>query len=215
MSRPHIRWNGRTNAWEVLGPGGTKVLEVGGDYIAKGKGDHLYLDTSRSDKTVRINNRTYVATASIVGFQSMPRAGINMISDIIGGELQPGINAGFKSSQGIAGLKLSPRIRATTGSLGGQVRCLETQLESDSGYANTIEGPASCVRAINNMHGNVTRGVYLIYAVTHGGNKAWNGFAAFPDDNGLAKVASIGGGTAYVKCLIGSTSYGLVANEIT
>lgn len=212
-SRPHIRWNGEQNCWEVSGTGGTKIISFAGDYITRGKEDHLYLDTSLSTKTVRINSRTYVATASIIGFQSKPRAGVNMKDDIIGGELQPGVNASYWG-KGIAGLKVDTSIKSTTGSLSGEVRCYEANLGADSGYAGPVAGPAYCYGLVNNFHGTVTKGLYGFYAKTAGGNKAWNGLFAVPDDDQLGKVASIASGVAYIKVLIGSTNYGLVAQTL-
>ena len=205
-SRPHIRWNGNQNCWEVSGSGGAKIISFGGDYITKGKEDHLYLDTSLPTKTVRINSRNYTATASIIGFQSKPRASVNMKDDIIGGELQPGINAGFWG-KGIVGLKIDTSIKATTGSLAGEVRCYEAAIGADSGYAGPVAGPAYCYGLVNNMHGTVTKGVYGFYAKTAGGNRAWNGLFALPDDSQLAHVGSASNAPdAYMYGLIGSTN---------
>lgn len=212
-SRPHIRWNGAKNCWEVSGTGGGNIISFAGDYIAKGKEDHLYLDTSLSTKTVRINSHNYTATASIIGFQSKPRASVNMKDDIIGCELQPGINAGFWG-KGVVGIKVDTSIKATTGSLSGEVRCYEAAIGADSGYAGPVAGPAYCYGLTNNLHGTVTKGVYGFYAKTHGGNKAWDAFAAFPNDSNLAAVASISNGVAYVKVLIGSAYYGLVGQTL-
>lgn len=210
-SRPSLKYNTKTNAWEVRGPGGKKSLSIGGDWIATGKEDHLDFKTSRSDKTIRLNSRDYTATASIIGFQSKPRAAVNMKDDIIGCELEPGINAGYWG-KGVVALKASMRIRATSGSMTGEIRCVEANMGTDTGYAQIMAGPAYCYGAINNLHGTVTKGAYLIYATTHGGNKAWNGFAALPNDGNLAYIGSVGNAAeAYVKVLIGSTNYGLLA----
>lgn len=66
-------------------------IDIGQRDILTGMQDHLYIGTDKSDKTVRINSKTFTVAASIIGCQTKPRAGVNMTNDIIGMESMPGI----------------------------------------------------------------------------------------------------------------------------
>jgi hypothetical protein len=149
--------------------------------------DHVLLNTYNSDKSVRINSRTYASAASIIGAQTKPRAGVNMTNDIIGIESSPGLNSGFASTAGIACYKAEPYINAGTTTITGDVRAYEASVGKPTG-SGTITGAMSCLKCINNGVATVTGGVYPIHVVTHGDSLAWEGFALLPDDDSIAAV---------------------------
>ncbi len=149
--------------------------------------DHVLLNTYNSDKTVRINSRTYATAASIIGAQIKPRAGVIMTNDIIGLEISPGLNSGFSSSAGIVCLKAEPYINAGVTTITGDVRAYEGSVGKPTG-SGTITGAMSCLKCINDGVATVTGGVYPIHVVTHGDSLAWAGFALLPDDESLAAV---------------------------
>lgn len=169
--------------------GNVVITEVaGGSTLVKiAPLDHTLINTKSSDKTVRINSRTYAAAASIIGAQVKPRAGINMTNDIIGIESSPGLNSGFSSTAGIVSFKAEPYINAGTTTITGDVRAYEASVGKPSG-SGTITGAMSCLKCINNGVATVTGGVYPIHVVTHGDSLAWAGFALLPDDDSIAAV---------------------------
>jgi len=148
-------------------------------------GQHANLDTASSDKTIRLNSRTYTIAASIIGAQTKPRAGVNMTNDVIGMESSPGLNSGFSSTAGIVCFKAEPSIGSTALTITGDVRGYEASLGKPSG-AGTITGTMSALKAINNAHGTITGGVYVLHVITHGDTKVWDGLALLPDDGQIA-----------------------------
>lgn len=167
---------------------------------------NLCINTVDSDRTVRINSRTYTVAASIIGLQTKPRAGVNMTNDVIGMESMPGINSAFTSSAGIVCFKAEPYIHSTAGAITGDVRCYEASVGKPSG-AGTITGTVSCLKCINNANNTITGGVYCVHVITHGDGKAWSGFALLPNDGQIAYEAS---GTGWIKFRIGA-KHGQVA----
>ncbi len=167
-------------------------------------GQHVSFDTVSSDKTIRINCRTYTIAASIIGMQTKPRAGVNMTNEIIGMESSPGVNSGFTGT-GIVCYKAEPNIGATAGALSGDVRGYEVSLGKPAA-AGTIAGTMSGMKFINNANGTITGGVYCLHVVTHGDTLAWSGFAKFPDDGQIAKYDEdkTGGTKGWIKVAIGA-----------
>ena len=155
--------------------------------------DHLSLETLAAGKNIRINSRTYtdLASESIIGFQSKPRAGNNRTAGIYGGELEPGFNDGFGGTS-LVGLASRPTLKGTEGNLSGDVRAYEASIGADSGSIRVISGVASCLWVDNNFYGTITGGVYVIHVPNPGGgNVAWSGFAKLVDDGGnIADLAS-------------------------
>ncbi len=174
-------------------------------------GQHVYLDTADSDKTIRLNSRTYTVAASIIGMQSKPRAGVVMTDNIYGAEYEPGINEGF-AAKGVIGVAARPTIKASVaspgGNLTGEIIAFEANVGTDSPSTRTITGPVSCLRAYNNLYGTITNGVFIIVADVHGGTVAWTGFAKLPDDSGnLADLASaVTTVNGVIKVKIGTTT---------
>jgi hypothetical protein len=170
------------------------------------KGQHICWDTADSDKTIRLNSRTYSVAASIIGVQTKPRAGVAMTDEIIGMESMPGINSGF-TGKGIVCFKAEPYLGSTAGALSGDVRGYEVSLGKPSG-AGTISGTMSGVKFINNANGTITGGIYPIYVLTHGDTLAWSGFAKLPDDDQIADDDATGTGTitGWIKVTVGSST---------
>lgn len=150
----------------------TNVKDTGG----RPDVSHICIDTVRSDKTVRINSRTYTLAASIVGMQCKPRAGVIMIDNIYGAEFEPGINSGF-AGKGIVGVASRPTIKGVgaVGDLSGVVYAFEGDIGADSGSTRTIADYVATIKAFNSMHGTVTKGVYFARILQHGGNVPWSG----------------------------------------
>lgn len=165
---------------------------------------HVELNTVSSDKTIRLNSRTYTIAASIIGVQTKPRAGVDMTNDVIGMESQPGLNSGFSSTAGIVCYKASPVIGTTAGAITGDVRCYEATLGKPSG-AGTVTGTMSCLKAMNNANNTITGGAYVIHVVTHGDTKAWDGLALLPNDGQIAQAGTAPTTLAdWIKVKIGS-----------
>jgi len=171
------------------------------------KGQHIAWDTEDSDKTIRLNSRTYTVAASIIGMQSKPRAGVAMTDNIYGAEFEPGINAGY-TGVSIIGVASRPQPKNGTGNLSGDIKCFEAVLEQ--GGTRTIAGTASCLHATNNMDKLPTGGVYVIHVPAAGGGAGgdWSGFAKLVDDGGaIADLASaVGTVNGVIKVKIGTTT---------
>lgn len=181
-------------------------VDIGQRDILTGYQDHLYLNTDKADKTVRINNRTETTDASIIGLQTKRRAGVNQTNDVIGIESMPGLGVtAITSTQGIVCYKAEPYIHATAGAITGDVRGYEVSLGCPSG-AGTIAGTMSGVKFINNTAKAVTGGIYCLHVLTHGDAQPWAGFAKFPDDGVIANdgESKAGGTVGWIKVMIGS-----------
>lgn len=167
--------------------------------------DHVYINTDKADKTVRINSKTFTTDNSIIGLQTKPRAGVNMTNDCIGMESMPGLGVtAITSTAGIVCFKAEPYIHATAGAISGDVRGYEASLGCPSG-AGTIAGTLSALKAINNTAKAVTGGIYVIHAAASGDAQPWSGLAKLPDDGQIASSSenpsTING---WVKVLIGT-----------
>ncbi len=174
------------------------------------KGQHVSINTDPldSDKTVRINSRTYTVAASIIGMQTKPRAGVAMTNDIIGIESMPGMNSGFASTAGIVCFKAEPYLGSTAGTITGDIRSYEATLGKPSG-AGTVTGAISALKAMNNCNATVTGGVHVIHVVTHGDTLAWTSFALLPDDDQIADdddANTAGTKAGWIKVNIGTPS---------
>ncbi len=170
-------------------------------------GQNLPIDTVSSNKTIRINSRTYTTAASIIGLQTKPRAGVTITNDIIGIEAMPGINSGFGAA-GIVCFNAEPYIHSTAGAISGDVRGYEVSLGCPSG-AGTIAGVLSGLKCVNNTAKAVTGGIFPIYVVTHGDSQAWTSFAKLPDDGVIAKSSEdkSAGTEGWLKVTIGTTAH--------
>jgi len=169
--------------------------------------DHVYINTDKADKTVRINSKTFATDASIIGMQTKPRAGVNQTNDVIGIESMPGLGVtAITNSAGIVCFKAEPYIHATAGAITGDVRGYEVSLGCPSG-AGTITGVLCGMKFINNTAKAVTGGIFPIYVVTHGDAQPWTAFALLPDDGQVASSSenpsTING---WVKVKIGSNT---------
>lgn len=166
------------------------------------KAQHVNWNTEDSDKTFRINSRTYTTAASIIGLQTKPRAGVIMTNEIIGIEAMPGMNSGF-AGVGIVCFKAEPYLGSTHGAMSGDVRGYEVTLGAPTG-GGTIAGVISGMKFINNCAKAPTGGVYMLYALTHGDVIPWGGLANLPADG------QIGGATVpttlsgWIKVKIGA-----------
>ena len=139
-----------------------------------GMQDHVYINTDKADKTVRINSKTFTTDNSIIGLQTKPRAGVNMTNDVIGMESMPGLGVtAITSSAGIVCFKAEPYIHATAGAITGDVRGYEASLGCPSG-AGTITGVLSALKAINNTAKAVTGGIYVLHVQASGDAQPWS-----------------------------------------
>lgn len=185
-------------------------VDIGQRELLTGLQDHLYIQTDKSDKTVRINSKTFGVDASIIGTQTKPRAGVNQTNDVIGMESMPGLGVtAITSTAGIVCFKAEPYIHATAGAISGDVRGYEVSLGCPSG-AGTIAGTLSGVKLINNTAKAVTGGIFCFHVLTHGDAQPWSGFAYLPDDGQIAKYdQSLAGSTyGWIKVKIGThTTY--------
>jgi hypothetical protein len=151
------------------------------------KGQHVELNTEDSDKTIRINSRTYTVAASIIGMQCKPRAGVVMTNNIYGAEFEPGMNDGY-AGVSVIGVASRPTLKGATGNMSGEIIAYEASLGSSATGARTVTNPLCCLRAYNNFRGTATGGIYIIHADTHGDIVPWSGLGKFPDDSQLAKT---------------------------
>jgi len=180
------------------------------------KGQHVNLDTEDSDKTIRINSRTYTVAASIIGMQCKPRAGVAMTQNIYGAEFEPGMNDGF-AGVNVIGIASRPQLKGATGNISGEVVAYEAMLESSATGARTVTNPLCCLRAFNNFRGTATGGIYIIHADTHGDIVPWAGLAKLPDDGQIAQLGTppttladwikvkIGAQVRYIGCYSGAS----------
>ncbi len=170
-------------------------------------GQHVNLDTASSDKSIRVNSRTYTIAASIVAMQVKPRAGVAMTDEVIGIESMPGINSTF-TGKGIVCFKAEPYLGSTHGAISNDVRGFEVTLGGPSG-GGTITGTVSGMKFINNSAKAPTGGIFMLHALTHGDTQPWGGLALLPDDDQLANVDESGtSGTraGWVKVAIGTSA---------
>lgn len=150
------------------------------------KGQHVDLNTEDSDKTIRINSRTYPTAASIIGFQCKPRAGAAMSNNIYGAEIEPGLNSGI-SGTSIIGIALRPQMKGSVeGAVTGGIICAEAMLEG--GQGRTLTGPACVLRCYQQLKSSPSGGVYILNVDTHGDVVPWSGLGKFPDDGQIAKT---------------------------
>jgi hypothetical protein len=163
----YLLWDESEDKLVVVGTGEFSTIQA----IASG---HLALNTQDSDKNVRINSKTFTADASIVAVQIKPAAGVALTNGIVGLEVEPRINDTFAGTS-IHAIYAAPWKRGTgaAGNLSGDFLAIEGKLQSDSGYTGTITGPAAVLRAVNSLHGTITKGPVVIYANQHEGNVAW------------------------------------------
>ena len=148
----------------------------------------------------------YETSGSINLYQMKPDVETGGTTSITALEVSPRFSDAAAGSQ-MRGIVSDVILQGTTGDISGRVDCIEAKLESASGSTRTVTGPVSCLRCINDMHGTVTTGPYCISVDTHGGNKAWAGFAYLPDDGG--NIADLASATAtintVIKYAVGST----------
>ena len=188
-----VRFESATSGWIDIGQRGNGSIT--------GFQDHVYINTDLATKNVRLNSKTFLTDASIVGVQTKPRAGVNMTNDCIGMESMPGLGVtAITSTQGIVCFKAEPYIHATAGAITGDVRGYEASLGCPAG-AGTITGVLCALKAINNTAKAPTGGIYVIYAPTHGDAQPWSGLAHLPNDGQIAYET---GGTGWIKVRIGA-----------
>lgn len=195
----HFETDSYRKGWAIRGKDGNvrvfinengKIQIPAGVSIEADTGQHLTINTVSSDKTVRVNCRTYTAAASIVGLQTKPRAGVNQTNDVIGIESMPGMGiTAITNSAGIVCYKAEPYIHSTAGAITGDVRCYEASVSKPTG-AGTITGTLSCLKCVNNANPTVTGGVYCVHVVTGGDGLAWAGFALLPDDSAVSAIST-------------------------
>ena len=126
-------------------------------------------------------------------------------------ELAPKVLDGVAAGT-ISGVKVAIDLEGTSAGTVTRAQCFEANVGSDSGTVRTVT-TATCYRAINNCHGTITNGVYVIEVDAAGGNVAWGAFAKLADDSGLASVtngvilADISGiaNAGWIKVIVGST----------
>ena len=152
-------------------------LSLSTDGELMGYQDHVYIKTDLATKSVRINNKTFINTSGdITGARIAPRQGATSTGSVRGLEVIPGGSAaassfGFANLQGV----ISECYGNTIGNITGIVAAFEGKVDMPSGYPGTVTGPVSILRCFNDMHGDVTNGVFVLDVANHGGNKAWDG----------------------------------------
>jgi len=112
----------------------------------------------------------------------------------------------------ISGVKVAIDLEGTSAGTVTMAQCFEANVGSDSGTSRTVT-TAVCYRAINNCHGTITNGPFVIDVDAHGGNVVWGAFARLADVAGLASVTngstlndiSATANAGWVKVIIGST----------
>ena len=198
-----VEWIDSTTIWVRL--------TVNSELI--GYQDHVYINTDKSDKNIRLNSKTFTTNASIVGVQTKPRGGVILTDDICGMESMPGLLDTF-GGKGIVCFKAEPYFGSTgtCGALTGDIRGYETTLGVPAGVTS-VAGVVSALKAINNCDKAPTGGIFVVHIGASGGGQPWTGFALFPDEAGLASITNGSilndiHGTAnagWIKVVIGST----------
>ncbi|MDV2504626.1 MAG: hypothetical protein RX318_11830 [bacterium] len=170
------------------------------------KGQHIDWQTEDSDKTIRINSRTYTVAASIIGMQCKPRYGVNMTNNIYGAEFEPGCSTGSVfTGQGIIGV--AARCRMKGGSLSGEVIAFEGKLEYGD-LGKTVAKPAAVLRCDLSSKRTFTQGAFPIHVLPPGDNTNWTAFALIPTAGALASTGgtpgAVTGATGWIKVIIGT-----------
>ncbi|MDO8671241.1 MAG: hypothetical protein Q7O66_07390 [Dehalococcoidia bacterium] len=156
---------------------------------------------------VKIPNVEYTnTTGTVILLQLKSALAATGSASLSGIEIAPKVLNAIAGGS-ISGIKVAIDLEGTSAGTITLAQCYEAALGSDSGTVRTVT-TATCFRAINNMHGTVTNGPYVIDVVTHGGNVAWAAFARLPDvgANQIADLASASTTVnAVIKCVVGST----------
>lgn len=205
------------------GDGSDSVLIRSGG-IVESPNAHLQLNAgvTSSDingQTVRLNSIVNTGTTKdFIGFQSKPRQGATTTKEVIGGEVEPGVNDGFGAGQ-LTGLKISAYLKGTTGNIAADVRGLNSELVTDDAGARTIAGDVCHRRIRTCFSGTVTGKVVVDKIEVPEIQTGWKNFDAvwmFVSTNG--SIWNVKGSDytpaeprAKVKILINGTAYWLVA----
>jgi hypothetical protein len=194
-----VEWVDSTTVWVRL--------TVSSELI--GYQDHVYINTDKSDKNVRLNCKTFDVNASIVGVQMKPRGGVTLTDDICGMESMPGLNDTF-GGKGIVCFKAEPYFGSTgaAGALTGDIRGYEVTLGAPAGVTS-IAGVISALKAINNCDKAPTGGIFVIHVPASGGGQAWTGLAYLPEEAGIGNSSDTGtSGTkrGYIPVKVGTAT---------
>ena len=161
---------------------------------------------------VKIPNVEYTNTSgTVINLQLKSALAATGTASLTSIELAPKVLAGVAAGT-ISGVKVAIDLEGLTAGTVTMAQCFEANVGSDSGTVRTVT-TAVCYRAINNMHGTVTNGPFVLDVDAAGGNVAWAAFARVPDVgvNGLADLASNASTiNAVIKCVVGSTTTYLV-----
>lgn len=172
--------------------------------IMKTSADHMLLNsgTTASDvagKTIRLNSITNTGTANdFIGFQSKPGQGAATSKNIVGGEISPRINDTFAltGSGSIIGLHVDCYLKGTTGAIGGDVRCFQSELTDDTGSSRAVTGYITHLRVRSNLSCSATGKYSVIRVESEEGTKKLDCFAQFTTGTGsLVEANGTVGGT--------------------
>ena len=162
---------------------------------------------------IKIPNVEYSPTSGHVIIQQLKSAlSATGTTSLTGIEIAPKVLNAVAAGT-ISGVKVAVDLEGTSAGTVSRAQCFEANVGSDSGTVRTVT-VAACYRAINNCHGTITGGPYVIEVDAAGGNVAWGAFAKFADDSGLASVtngailADISGiaNAGWIKVVIGTTT---------
>jgi len=166
-----------------------------------------YINPFYAFPLVKLPNTEYSNTSGHVILQQLKGAlSATGTASITGIEVAPKVLDGVAAGT-VSGVKIALDLEGASAGTITTAQGAEINLGSDSGTVRTVT-TATCIRAINNMHGTVTNGPFVMDVVAHGGNVAWAAFARLPDvgANGLADLASATGDVnAVIKFIVGST----------
>ena len=179
--------------------------------------DHLYLNTTLDTKNIRLNSRNFAATSgNFIAVQVKPAISVGGTGDVTGIEVSPRINSACNGGT-MRGILAECYMKGSSGTLSGDVRCLQAQVTDENVAGRTVSGVVSMLDVWHQLAGHtLTGGVHVIHARTAGGGTGWTSFmrADASGDGGLV-VSSDGmfkdpeGDTeaGYLKVYVGTTKY--------
>ena len=151
-------------------------------------------------------------SGTAIALQLKPNLGATGTASLIAIELAPKVLDAVAAGS-ISGVNVAIDLEGASAGTVTRAQCFEANVGSDSGTVRTVT-TATCYRAVNNCHGTITNGPYVIEVDAAGGNVAWGAFAKLADESGLASVtngailADISGtaNAGWIKVIVGSTT---------
>jgi len=141
----------------------SKALGPGIKPEHRSRNRNMDLQTSRGDRPIRLNSRTWLGTSgSNIGFQCKPAQGVSAATkNVIGCEISPRVNSGVAVSS-VIGAHIDAFLRGTAaGAIGGDVRGLELEMVTDDGGIRAITGNVSAIRIRSAFSANSIGGKFV------------------------------------------------------